>query len=334
MGNHTFSINYKTQRLPLWIEHVDGVPFRKLGNEQNLSGKQTYLRVARELAKLPDNTKLTVDLCDMRRYSGILVLDGKYIKVVGTKAIPFLWGLDYLTHDPLIGKLSKAEDTPAFRYIFFALKAMGYPLKIVVVDDRAGISQALKEAYPRARIQLCHVHYLENIRRILTVRTNEYHQHFFNSLRLHVFLEPKTIDEVLKGLKHVKDSRCEQNELRLGIVWEIYHRIDELFAYLNIPNCPNNTNLIELYNSHLNARVKSIKGFSSFSHASTWLNAYMIRRRTKPLTDCEGRFKPLNGHASLELSIKKQPSWPSVLTDLGISPVKCFLPPEKPLNTN
>lgn len=290
--------------------------------------------MAKELSHLPDNTQLTTDLCDMRRYSGVLILDGKYIKVKGSKAIPFLWGLDYLTHDPLIGKLVRAEDTPAFRQIFFTLKDMGYPLKVVVADDRAGISEALKEAYPWAKLQLCHVHYLENVRRALTVRTNEYHQHFFNSLRLHVFLEPKTIDEVLQGLKHVKDNRCENSQLRLNIVLEIYTRVDQLFAYLSIPNCPNNTNLIELYNSHLNARVRSIKGFSSFSHAATWLNAYIIRRRTKPLTDCEGRFKPLNGHASLELSIKKQPSWPSVLTDLGIKPVKYFLPPEKPLNTN
>lgn len=314
----------------MWIEHVDGVPFRKLGNEQSLSGKQTYLRVAKELVQLPDNTKLTHDLCDMRRYSGILVLDGKYIKVKGTKAIPFLWGLDYLTHDPLIGKLTRAEDTPAFRNIFFSLKDMKYPLRVVVVDDRAGISEALKEAFPWAKIQLCHVHYLENIRKALTIRTNEYHQHFFNSLRLHVFLEPKTIDEVLKGLKHVKDNRCENNQLRLNIVSEIYHRVDALFTYLSFPNCPNNTNLIELYNSHLNARVKSIKGFSSLLHAQVWLNAYMIRRRTKQLTDCEGRFKPLNGHASLESSIKKQAQWPDILTTLGIKPVTYFSPPETP----
>ncbi len=318
-------------RKPLWIEHIDGVPFRKLGNEQGLSGKQTYQRVTKELSQLPDNTQLTKDLCEMHRYSGILILDGKYIKVKGfRKAIPFLWALDYLTHDPLIGKLCTAEDTLAFRSIFFTLKDMEYPLKAVVVDDRAGIAQALKEAYPRAKIQLCHVHYLENIRKVLTVRTNEYHQHFFNSLRLHVFLEPKTINEVLQGLKHVKDNRCENNKLRLDIVFQIYHRVDELFAYLSIPNCPNNTNLIELYNSHLNARAKSIKGFSSFKTAGTWLNAYLIRRRTKQLTDCEGRFKYLNGHASLELSIKKQPSWPSVLTDLGINIVKYFLPTEIP----
>lgn len=335
-GRHTFSINYHERRSLLWMEHIDGVPFRKLGNEHSLSGKQTYLRVAKELARLPDNTQLTRELCDMARYSGVLVLDGKYIKVKGfTKAIPFLWALDYLTHDPLIGHLSRAEDTPAFRKIFFALKEMGYPLKVVVVDDRAGIAEALKEAFPRAKIQLCHVHYLENIRKLLTVRTNEYHQHFFNSLRLHVFLEPKTIDEVLKGLRHVKDNRCEGNKLREGIVWEIYHRLDQLFAYLSIPTCPNNTNLIELYNSHLNARLKSIKGFASLETARIWLNAYLIRRRTKQLTDCEGKFRPLNGHASLALSIKKQAHWPIILTDLGIKPVNYFSPPpEIPLNTN
>ena len=73
------------------MEHIDGVPFRKLGNEQGIVGSQAYIRVAQELSKLPDNTKLTQELCDMHRYSGILILDGKYIKVKGyRKAIPFL----------------------------------------------------------------------------------------------------------------------------------------------------------------------------------------------------------------------------------------------------
>jgi transposase-like protein len=236
------------------------------------------------------------------------------------RAIPFLYGLDYLTHDPLVSTLATAEDTPAFRKIFFALKTMGYALKAVVVDDRAGVNQALKEAFPRAQVQLCHVHYLHNLRILLGIKKEPtYHTHFFNSLRLRVFLEPKTSDEVLQGLRHVRDTHCEGDKLRLSIVIDIYTRIDQLFAYLSIPNCPNNTNLIELYNSHLNARVKSIKGFSGFIPASVWLNAYLIRRRTKPLTDCEGRFKPLNGHASLELGIKKQAHWPNILTNLGIT---------------
>ena len=40
----------------LWIEHIDGVPFRKLGDENNLSPAQTYARVVAELNQLPRTT--------------------------------------------------------------------------------------------------------------------------------------------------------------------------------------------------------------------------------------------------------------------------------------
>jgi len=104
-------------------------------------------------------------------------------------------------------------------------------------------------------------------------------------------------------------------------VTTIKARYDDLFNYLKVKDCPNNTNLIELYNSHLNGRLKTIKGFQDIASARRWLNAWMIRRRTKTLTDCEGKFKYLNKHCSLEFTIKKQAIWPEQLTKLGINKV-------------
>jgi transposase-like protein len=301
------------------------VPFRKLGDEMGLSGKQTYLRVAKELGGLPDNTLLTGELCDPVRFSGILVLDGKFIKVRGFKAkIPFIYGIDYLTHDIPAGLLAPAEDTAAFRKIFFALKSMRYPLRAVVCDERASIQTALFQAFPRSKVQLCQNHYLENLRRELNIRTDETYLHFFLSLKKHVFTEAKNDQQISQGLLHVKEAHAQGSAYLQSILAEIHERQSELFAYLTIPGCPNNTNLIELYNSHLNARVKSIKGFKSFQAAAIWLNAYLIRRRTKPLTDCEGKFKHLNGHASLELTIKKQALWPDNLKKLGIPKLNNF----------
>ncbi|MBD3279439.1 MAG: hypothetical protein GF390_01875 [Candidatus Pacebacteria bacterium] len=62
---------------------------------------------------------------------------------------------------------------------------------------------------------------------------------------------------------------------------------------------PTTTNLIECFNSHLQGRLKTIKGFESFKHADLWLNAYFLRRRTKKFTDCRGKFRNLNGKTSL-----------------------------------
>lgn len=310
---HSFSIDYRAKNEPLWIEHIDGVPLRKLGDERGLSGAQTYARVVAEMDALPDNTWLTKKYCN--RFSGILILDGKYIKARGYKQkIPFLYGIDYLTHDPLVGVLAPGESEEAFRKFFRLLKTVGYPLQIVVCDDViSALEPALLHYYPKAKIQLCQNHYLENIRQALNVRTQPNHQHFFNSLKKHVFDEYTDNRRLNRALHHVLTKRAKNDVQRQMIVMDIHRRRKYLFAYIQIPHCPNNTNLNELYNSHLNGRLKTIKGFKSFHAAERWLNAYLIRRRTKPFTDCGEKFKKLNGYCSLQLTLKKQAKWPDIL---------------------
>ena len=313
----------------LWIEHIDGVPFRKLGDEQGLSGKQVFLKVTQELAQLPNNTSLTKALCDPQRFSKILIMDGKYVAVKGfSQKIPFVYGIDYLTHDIPHGDLYPVEDELTFSQFFGQLKDLGYRPNIVVADDRGGLKPALLKVFPYAHLQLCHNHYVENIRRLLKIRTDTRYQHFFNSLRHHVFLNGRNEQTISDNILHVLKERTGGSVLLQNIVKEIDRRRQELFSYLKVADAPNNTNLIELYNSHLNGRLKTIKGFQSYDSAHTWLNAYLIRRRTKKLTDCELKFKHLNNHASLELSIKKQALWPDILTNSGINELKFFKKPD------
>lgn len=304
------------------MEHIDGVGFRRLGDENTLSGPQTYARVITEFDQMPKNDWLTKTLCDLARCQGILILDGKYIAVKGFgRKIPFLFGLDYLTHDIPHGELFMAEDEAAFSQYFQTLKELGYNLRIVVADDRAGLKQALNKVFPYARLQLCQNHYLENIRQLLKVRSVATYQHFFNSLKLHVFTGAKTDAEITAGLKHVKDTHAGGSFMLNNILADIELRRNDLFNYRHFEGCPNNTNLIELYNSHLNGRLKTIKGFQSLTSAKRWLNAWTIRRRTKTLTDCEEKFKHLNKHCSLEFTIKKQALWPDSLKNLGINKI-------------
>lgn len=249
-------------------------------------------------------------------------MDGKYVavKAFGQK-IPFIYGIDYLTHDIPHGDLFTVEDQISFSSFFQKLYDINYPLRVVVADDRAGLKQALNKVFPYAKLELCHNHFVENIRQLLNIRTDDRYHHFFNSLVAHVF-KVKKESKITKGLMHVFYKRTYGNRMLQNIVTGIKYRQQELFNYLQIKYCPNNTNLIELYNSHMQARLKSIKGFQNFDSARRWLNAYLIRRRTKPLTDCKTKFKHLNKRASLELTIKKQAQWPDILTDLGIPPIK------------
>ena len=265
-----------------------------------------------ETNSLPDNTWLTAKYCN--RFSGILIVDGKYVKVKGySEKIPFIYGLDYLTHDPVVGILAPSENEQAFLKLFRLLKTCNYPLQIVVADDRSSLIPALKHYYPKAHIQLCQNHYIENIRQLLHIRTDGTHHHFFHSLCQHVFKEYTDDKHLNDALHHLLTKRAENDPQRQSIVMDIHWRRKELFAYTKVPHCPANTNLIELYNSHLNGQLKTIKGFKSFHAAERWLNAYLIRRRTKPFTDCEMKFKKLNGKTSLEMTLKKQAEWPDIL---------------------
>lgn len=288
------------------------MPFRKLGDERGLSGVQAYNRVFKELAQLPNNTELTRQYCAYS--SGILIMDGKYIKVRGyEQKIPFIYGIDYLTHDILFGMLAVSEDTNAFLEFFRILKSLNYPLKVVVADDRNTLPLALKQLYPDVPLQLCQNHYLENIRQALHIRTDPTHHHFFNSLKKHIFNDYENDEKLTRWLRYVYDRHAQTDQGRAGILLAIDRRRKELFAYKDFPNCPNNTNLIELFNSHFNARLRSLKGFKTKKHALLWLNGMLIRRRTKPFTDCSVKFKNLNGKTSLQMALKNPTEWPVIV---------------------
>lgn len=291
------------------------MPFRKLGDEHDLSGKQVFLKVRKEIAALPDNSQLTKTLCSPFRFSGVLAMDGKYVAVKGyEQKIPFVYGIDYLSHDIPAGDLHAAEDEMAFVSFFTRLKEIGYPLRAVVADDRKGLKQALNRVFPRARLQLCHVHYLENIRGNLNIRTEEKYRDFFEALH-RIFKRARSTDQVFQELRFIQ---TKNNSTLVNILQDVKNRSSELFAFRQVQDCPNSTNLIESYNSHLHGRLKTIKGFQSFVSASRWLNAWLIRRRIKTLTDCRGLFRHLNGLASLQMTIKDLELWPTGIP--GIKP--------------
>lgn len=151
------------------------------------------------------------------------------------------------------------------------------------------------------------------------MRTEEQYRKFFYALR-RVFRKLWTHDRILQELNYIAQTEARGRRTLLDILVEVRRRKDELFAFRQIQDCPNSTNLIESYNSHLNGRLKTIKGFQSFVSARAWLNAWLIRRRTKTLTDCRGKFRHLNGLASLQMTIKDLQLWPT-----GIQGIK---PPE------
>jgi len=260
-----------------------------------------YRKVKPLLSELPQCADLSRG--DGKHYCGILLLDGKYTHVKGYEdKIPCVYGIDYLTHDIVHFVLSKGENYQTSLSFFQSLRLLGYPLKALVCDDNINFQMVCKRIYPKAVIQICHNHYKENIRRNLMVRSDSIYRPFMFDIEK-LFSKRRTPEEFFYVarkilLKHGNDPKCQ------GVLLDIERRKEVLLAYTLEKHVPRTTNLIECFNSHLEGRLKSLKGFESIHHAKLWFNAYFIRRRLKPFTDCTGQFQALNGKCSLQIAIQ------------------------------
>lgn len=221
------------------------------------------------------------------------------------KAIPLLWGIDYLSHDLPVFDFAPSENYESWLKYFGYLKSIHYPLQIVVCDDNENIKIAAKYMFPNVLIQTCQNHFLENIRQDLQVRTEEKYKFFVLDLKKELFSKKITrTDFQHRALKLFK--KYTGNDVAVNYLVKIEKNFDELTASSLIPGAPRDTNLIELYNSHLQARLKSIKGFKSFTSAEKWLNAYVLRRRFRAFRDCSRKFRYLNGKTSISQTCKKE----------------------------
>jgi len=309
--NSWFTVN-KSKKITgekLLKQHVDGTPYRKLADQYDSSPTTVYRKNLKASKALPHCANITREHCV--RYTGILQVDGKYISVRPyERKIPVLYGIDYATHDTPTYKLIPSENYQACLAYFTALRLLNYPLKALICDDNENIRDACKAVYPKVIIQLCQVHFMRNIGKVLSIKTDPTYRPFM--ARIGELFADRVVEEVFNGmaqkilLEYINDAKC------VAIMQEIGRKRPLLLAYLRAPGIPRTNNLIECFNSHLNGRLKTIKGFKSFKHADLWLNAYFVRRRYKPYTDCGEHFKKLNGKKSIDIVAKDKTKLPKI----------------------
>lgn len=281
--------------------HLDGISFRTLSDEFDISVGNVYGRVLEYLKSLPHCADVSRQYCS--RYCGIMVIDGKYVRVRGyKKKIPVIYGLDYQTHDIPTYKLAPSESHRACVHYLGSLKLLNYPFKAMVTDENQNFFTACDFVYPKAVQQLCQNHYKQNIRKSLDLDANPKYISFM-ALIEDLFRFKRSPDDFNRTAKNIF-TRYKQDTLCTAVMIDIYKQQDRLLAWRKSQGVPTTTNLIECFNSHLQDRLKTLQGFESFSHADVWLNAYFLRRRTKQFKSCEGKFKRLNGYNSLQKSKK------------------------------
>ena len=299
-----FQINRLQKRVnekALTLFHLDGISFRSLADQYDISVGAAYQKVTKYLESLPHIADITRKYCS--RFCGVLEADGKYVKVKGyDRKIPVLYGIDYLTHDIPTYKLSVSENYQTCLSFFSSLRLLNYPLQAVICDENNNIYEACRYVYPKAIIQLCQNHYKENIRRSLDLNINQNYVGFMKKIE-DLFIMKRSPDDFNRKAKNIL-NQYKQDNLCSNILVDIYKNNNLLLGWRQGHNIPTTTNLIESYNSHLQGRLETIKGFESFTHANCWLNGYFLRRRTKIFTGCTGKFRNLNGYNSLQKSKK------------------------------
>ena len=225
------------------------------------------------------------------------------------RKIPAIYGIDYFTHDIPTYILSETEGYKPLVNFFSSLRLLNYPLNTIVCDENMCIIDACKYVYPHAIVQLCQNHYKENIRRSLDITVNPHYEEFVHLIE-DLFSFKRTTDDFNRKAKNIFEQ-YKHDSLCSSIMIDMAKNEYLLGGWRNGHNIPITTNLIECFNSHLQGRLKTIKGFESFGHADLWLNGYFLRRRCKKFTSCAGKFKRLNGHNSLQISKKPDIDIPS-----------------------
>ena len=258
--------------------------------------KSTVERILLKTLKTVTNSNHVTEIV-CKFFCGVLIVDGKYIHVAGhEKKIPMIWALDYVSHDPILHQLVLSENYLAYLSFFLKLKAIHYPLSTIVCDEHEAISQAAKHVYPNVKIQLCTNHIKEGIRRTLNSRSNPVHEHFIKQIEC--LFRKDDLGQYCRYARNLLKQHYSNDQYRY-ILQEVNRKHELIIRFLIDKQVPSSSNLIELYNSHLEARLKSIKGFKSFYTAELWLNAYVLNRRLSKFTSCAKKFRHLNGSCSL-----------------------------------
>lgn len=282
-------------------DHLDGISFRKLAVKYGISKSHAADICYEELKKLPNNNQFTHKYCD--KFSHIFVVDGKYFTVKGFKyGYCLLWGVDYFRHDIPVFILAPSENYQSWAKYFSYFRIFSHHPELLVCDDNSNIKMAARNAFPTVKIQTCYNHFKENIRRDLHTRSDTAYKPFMK--RIESILKDKLSDETFNHWMFCLYRDYHTDPVCLGVLTNIEKYKSELLAYRGISQAPITNNLMESFNSHLEARLFSLKYFNSVFHARLWLNGYILKRRCTKFTSCSPKFAFLNGKTGVSMTKK------------------------------
>ncbi len=272
------------EKIKVTKSHLEGrTSIRQLVRDTGLA-KQTIQNAIYETAKnCADPAYISKHL--KPSWGGNLAVDSTTIRVYDWSAkyfrysknekrflhkLSWIVALDLETLDIVHHHLGTDETMIDLILFFREIKNIGYDLKGLVTDGNIDIKRSAEMVLgSHFNHQLCHIHYLKNLRTRLKEGK----------------LTPERCDELKQAIYQEK--------------W-IPGLPKELFTYQELPGLPKTNQQIENLFRQLKLRTHSINQFHSYITAQNYLNAWSLSRRFTPFTDC--RDKDKNKKAPLELA--------------------------------
>lgn len=298
---------------------------RILGRRYRLSRTAIMRLVHKVTSVVKDSARVAQNF--PLRWSGILVVDGKSIRVYNKLAKKldlskftelerkylhkkvWLCGIDYLTGDLPHYDLADEETMIDLVLFFRVLKQINYPLRVLVSDGNEEIKRAARHVYGNSFAhQLCTRHFTEGLKRKARENGLEFDSRTGDLVTLIQSIIEADAPEV--SLENLEKLKCGKfiNPTQQEILKMFNERMNELTTHLQYQelNIPHTSNDIENVFRQLNLRLKSIGTFGDFKHARNYLKAWALWRRTTKFTDCKGARKTRNGRSPLELACRKK----------------------------
>ena len=289
-------------------DHLDGLSFRDLSERYDMSPMKVWRICEEELKKLPNNNEFTFQYCD--RFSQVLVCDGKYFNVADQdEDWVLLWGFDYFRHDIPVITIAPSENYQTWSRFFSYFRIINNYPRLVVCYDCTTEKMAARAIFPGVKIQTCYNHFKENMKRGLRIRSDEQYRPFMHRIE-GVLTGKRTDEDRNRKLFALYRDYC-QDPVCVTVLTNIAKYKEELLAYRGIPQAPLTSNIIEGMNSHIEARLHSLRSFQTVAHAKLWFNGYILKRRFTKYTDCRGKFRHLNGKTGVEMTKKLKVDIPS-----------------------
>lgn len=218
--------------------------------------------------------------------SGILILDGKALSIRGEKYC------EHLVWDTRAGlltrKLCPGKESPqVFDALLQELLREDTVFTAATIDGLPGLTQVL-ETYG-VHIQRCHIHLLRDLKTGLQLKRFNHHpgnaqkRILSRYCRLLLRASPDTFALRWKHLERlIAVNAFGINPIHHNVLRRFQKACRYAFAHFRDARIPTTTNRLESYISHVNARLKTMRGFKKPENADRILVALHLSLRESP----------------------------------------------------